>query len=118
MLTLRVAGSTINYGATAGPADGCLRVVADGVLLSIVKVAFVDQTGGDGVDTGDRLEPITLSAGVSTLELSAEELRGLKPERLSDSLPEVRALLLRSIGVSPEHRAQVDDTPEATDDGL
>ncbi len=53
MITFRVEGSTRNAGASAGPADGCLRVSAGGVLLRTVKVAFVDQTGGDGVDTGD-----------------------------------------------------------------
>jgi hypothetical protein len=53
-VTLRVAGSAANNGASPGPTGPALVVYADGVFLKTVRVAAFDENGASGVDGDDQ----------------------------------------------------------------
>jgi hypothetical protein len=53
-VTLRVAGSAANPGASPGPTGPALMVYADGVFLKTVRVAALDENGANGMDGNDQ----------------------------------------------------------------
>ncbi|TAK36132.1 MAG: TetR/AcrR family transcriptional regulator [Chloroflexota bacterium] len=51
-------------------------------------------------------------------EIVTRWLYAEKPQPLTTVTPELRALLLRSVGVSPEYQSHINQSPEAIDDGF